>query len=193
MKKIVMTLVALMAMTAAQAQNTNTQCEQNCKDQKECCDKKDGKDCCQNKDGKDCDKKCDKNCCGKKGGKFMMGKGMNAERQTEMMCKRLNLTDEQKAKVQALNAKRAADFKKKAELKKEQKADKKQQIQEERKAYDEEMKQILNEEQYKEYQQMCQNFKRQGRGHHHGKKGFGPKHHRHGHGQHHCDSIPQKK
>ncbi len=165
-----MTLVALVAMTAAQAQNTNTQCEQNCKDQKECSDKKCGNDCCQ-----------------KKGGKFTKGKSMNADRQTEMMCKRLNLTDEQKAKVQALNAKRAADFKKNAEQKKEQKADRKQQAQAQRKAYDDEMKQILNEEQYKEYQQMCQNRK------HHGKKGFGHKHHRHGHGQHHCDSVPQNK
>lgn len=96
---MMMTLVALLTMTAAMAQDNN-QCANNKKD---CC--KDKKECCM-KDGKD----------------MKAPKALTVEQRTEMTAKRLNLTDEQKAKLLKAN-----------------------------KEYDETLKKILTEEQYKKF------------------------------------------
>lgn len=101
MKKMMMTLVALLTMTAAMAQDNN-QCANNKKD---CC--KDKKECCM-KDGKD----------------MKAPKALTVEQRTEMTAKRLNLSDEQKAKLLKAN-----------------------------KEYDETLKKILTEEQYKKLNQ----------------------------------------
>ena len=100
MKKIAMTLVALLTMSAAMAQSENKEFGN------------DQKDCCKDK----------KECCEKKGRKGMMPrKPMTAAERTEMMAKKLNLTAEQKTKVLALMEKKDADMKAKFEKKKEAK------------------------------------------------------------------------
>ena len=142
MKKIVMTLVALLTMTSAIAQESN---QENNRPNIE-----------------------------------MRGRRqMTPEMMTENMAKQLNLTDEQKAKMLDLNtqykdmfrgpgmrgpirqrpsdASNGASEQKRREGRPEMTEEQKaamQQMQEKRKEYNEKVKEILTEEQYKEYEKM---------------------------------------
>jgi len=188
MKKIALTLVALLTMTVAGAQNCgNNDCSKN---SEEC--GKDKKECCKN---------------GKKA-----PKEMTAQQRTERMAKQLSLSEDQKAQLQALNEKYQDALKRPAmpghrlqkapkdktctitdansaptsglqqkcqecpQLTDTQKKEMKQGF-EKRKAYETELKKILTDDQYKEYQRM--------QPHHHGHKG--PK------GEMPSGPIPEKK
>lgn len=148
MKKIVLTMVALLSMTAAVAQETSTQPERKAPKQP------------------------------------------TPAEMTDRMASKLNLTDEQKAKVLALNTEYQDVLKgpgmrggqprppkgdaKRPEPTDEQKAEMKAQMQK-REEYDKKLKDILTDDQYKAYQKMQPR--------HHGGRGG----HRGGHGR------PQQK
>ncbi len=171
MKKIVMTMFALLALTAAQAQSEAAHCDN-------------GNSQCNGKHRQE-------QCCDQQ---RPQRKHMTAQQRTDSLAKRLNLTADQKAKVLALNNKCEASRQQKADAKKQAKVAK-DQVRANRKAYNDEMKQILTPEQYQQYEKMCHKFhKHHGGKGHHGKRFCGPrgKNHKHGNGPRHhegCDSI----
>lgn len=185
-----LTMVAMLSLTVSQAQESKDvkkDCQKEC--QKDCCKQGEKKDCCK-QEGKDMKKK--------------PRMQMTPEQRTERMSKKLGLTGEQKAKVQALNTEYADVLKEpgmrgphahksaatdgttgateqkapqqagqdeqhqRPQLTEEQRSQMRQNM-EKRKEYEGKLKEVLTEEQYKEYQKMSP---RPGR---HGHHGNGPK------------------
>lgn len=143
-----MTLVALLTLTAAQAQTSD-----NGKDQQACC--KDKQECCKKDLKHKPHKKFDR-------------KPMTPQMQTERMASRLNLSAEQKEKVLKLNTE-YKDMMAPPAMQKDQRPEKAdmEKMKAQRTAYGEQLKQILTEEQYQEFQKM--------KPRHHGPHGHGPK------------------
>lgn len=112
MKKIVLTMVALLMMSAAMAQNATCECKDNHKGHK----------------------------------------GFSPEKRVEMLAKKLGLTDEQKAKIIALDKEMMADMKANKDV--EEKNKKERFEKRMKKQKDKKMKEILTAEQYAEYQNM---------------------------------------
>ena len=94
----------------------------------------------------------------KKGGK----KGFSVEQQMERLTTELTLTDEQKPKVKAVLEDQQKKFQ---ELRDESDQDtRRSKMQELRKETEKKMKGILNEEQFKKYQEMSQRRGKKGQG-----------------------------
>lgn len=123
MKKIVLTMVALLMMSAAMAQNATCECKDNHKGHK----------------------------------------GFSPEKRVEMLAKKLGLTDEQKAKIIALDKEMMADMKANKNVEEKNKKERFEKRMKKQKEMDEKMKEILTAEQYAEYQNMKPNM-----GRHHG-------------------------
>ena len=179
MKKIALTMLALLTMTVAVAQD-----KEKCQDKQKCECK-----CCAEKSA----------CCSKEG---KAPKEMTPETMTDCMAKCLSLTDAQKTKVLALNKEykdvlakgprmggprhhkpqqvdgetgatqqQRLERPEKPQLTDEQKAQMKANM-EKRGEYDKKLKEILTDEQYQKYEKM---HKPHGRHGHHGPKGHGPR------------------
>lgn len=134
MKKIVLTMVALLMMSAAMAQNATCECKDNHKGHK----------------------------------------GFSPEKRVEMLAKKLGLTDEQKAKIIALDKEMMADMKANKDVEEKNKKECFEKRMKKQKEMDKKMKEILTAEQYAEYQNMKPKM-----GRHHGhrsgvKPGFPP-------------------
>ena len=134
MKKIVLTMVALLMMSAAMAQNATCECKDNHKGHK----------------------------------------GFSPEKRVEMLAKKLGLTDEQKAKIIALDKEMMADMKANKDVEENNKKERFEKRMKKQKEMDKKMKEILTAEQYAEYQNMKPKM-----GRHHGhrsgvKPGFPP-------------------
>lgn len=134
MKKIVLTMVALLMMSAAMAQNATCECKDNHKGHK----------------------------------------GFSPEKRVEMLAKKLGLTDEQKAKIIALDKEMMADMKANKDVEEKNKKECFEKRMKKQKELDKKMKEILTAEQYAEYQNMKPKM-----GRHHGhrpgvKPGFPP-------------------
>ena len=114
MKKIVLTMVALLMMSAAMAQNATCECKDNHKGHK----------------------------------------GFSPEKRVEMLAKKLGLTDEQKAKIIALDKEMMADMKANKDVEENNKKDRFEKRMKKQKEMDKKMKEILTAEQYAEYQNM---------------------------------------
>lgn len=114
MKKIVLTMVALLMMSAAMAQNATCECKDNHKGHK----------------------------------------GFSPEKRVEMLAKKLGLTDEQKAKIIALDKEMMADVKANKDVEEKNKKERFEKRMKKQKEMDKKMKEILTAEQYAEYQNM---------------------------------------
>ena len=114
MKKIVLTMVALLMMSAAMAQNATCECKDNHKGHK----------------------------------------GFSPEKRVEMLAKKLGLTDEQKAKIIALDKEMMADMKANKDVEENNKKERFEKLMKKQKEMDKKMKEILTAEQYAEYQNM---------------------------------------
>lgn len=114
MKKIVLTMVALLMMSAAMAQNATCECKDNHKGRK----------------------------------------GFSPEKRVEMLAKKLGLTDEQKAKIIALDKEMMADMKANKDVEEKNKKERFEKRMKKHKEMDKKMKEILTAEQYAEYQNM---------------------------------------
>lgn len=114
MKKIVLTMVALLMMSAAMAQNATCECKDNHKGHK----------------------------------------GFSPEKRVEMLAKKLGLTDEQKAKIIALDKEMMADMKANKDVEEKNKKECFEKRMKKQKEMDKKMKEILTAEQYAEYQNM---------------------------------------
>jgi len=114
MKKIVLTMVALLMMSAAMAQNATCECKDNHKGRK----------------------------------------GFSPEKRVEMLAKKLGLTDEQKAKIIALDKEMMADMKANKDVEEKNKKECFEKRMKKQKEMDKKMKEILTAEQYAEYQNM---------------------------------------
>ena len=122
MKKIVLTMVALLMMSAAMAQNATCECKDN-------------------------------------------HKGFSPEKRVEMLAKKLGLTDEQKAKIIALDKEMMADMKANKDVEEKNKKERFEKRMKKQKEMDKKMKEILTAEQYAEYQNMKPKM-----GRHHGNR-----------------------
>lgn len=114
MKKIVLTMVALLMMSAAMAQNATCECKDNHKGHK----------------------------------------GFSPEKRVEMLAKRLGLTDEQKAKIIALDKEVMADMKASKDASEEARKEMFEKHMKKQQEMDKKLKDILTAEQYAEYQKM---------------------------------------
>lgn len=174
MKKTLMTLAALLTITAAVAQNENQ------KDNNQQQEQKDKKECCkESKQGHD--------------KSIMLPRNpMTVEQRTELMITKLNLTDEQKAKVKALNeqykdvlenpgkpiayVQNGKATTERPQMTDEQKAKVKEQMTK-RREYEKNLKDILTANQYDEYKKFTNrpHGRRPSHDRLHNKDGKGPK------------------
>ena len=88
-----------------------------------------------------------------------------AKRQTEHMAKNLSLTDEQKAKIEAINLKYGQKMEEMIQAGKEEREAKMELLKKNRDAKDTEFKEVLTPEQYTQYQQNQANFQQKQRQH----------------------------
>ena len=92
-------------------------------------------------------------------------KGFSPEKRVEMLAKKLGLTDEQKAKIIALDKEMMADMKANKDVEENNKKECFEKRMKKQKEMDKKMKEILTAEQYAEYQNMKPKM-----GRHHGRR-----------------------